>query len=407
MVPEGWSEVIVSDVLSRVSKPVAVEQDTYYEEIGIRSHGKGTFYKPPRLGKDIGNKRVFWVEPGCFVVNIVFAWEQAVSKTNEHDRGKIASHRFPMYAPRNGKADIEYITYFFKTLKGKYLLGLASPGGAGRNKTLGQKEFDRLPLCLPPVYEQEKIGEILTTWDRAIETLQCLVENSQAQKKALMQQLLTGIQRFPGFGADWQEFSLGDLGNTYGGLTGKNKDDFGTGRPFIPYKNIFANSRIDPTWLDLVHIQPGEKQNEVRFGDIFFTTSSETPDEVGMASVLLEEMEDVYLNSFCFGFRLNDFETLLPNFAQHILRGQQVRRLIYPLAQGATRYNLSKKQLMKVRLLLPSLEEQELISSVLSVADKEIAALGQRLHCFKQEKRALMQQLLTGKRRVKVKKEAA
>lgn len=149
-------------------------------------------------------------------------------------------------------------------------------------------------------------------------------------------------------------------------------------------------------------MKEGESQSLTQFGDFFFTTSSETPDEVGMSSVLLDQVDEVYLNSFCFGFRLFDFKSLLPEFARYLLRSENIRSEIAVLGQGATRYNLSKKQLMKLELVLPNINEQKKIATILSTADQEIASLQQKLDALKQEKKALMQQLLTGKRRVKV-----
>ena len=101
MIPEKWRFVPFAEILTRVRNPVSVNNDTSYREIGIRSHGKGIFYKNPKTGEELGNKSVFWIEPECFVVNIVFAWEQAVAKTTIQEKGMIASHRFPMYKPKS------------------------------------------------------------------------------------------------------------------------------------------------------------------------------------------------------------------------------------------------------------------------------------------------------------------
>lgn len=239
-----------------------------------------------------------------------------------------------------------------------------------------------------------------------------LLTNSQQQKKALMQQLLTGKKRLLDenggrFSGEWEYTIFGDLGDTYTGLTGKTKEDFGAGKPYIPYINIFKNSRIDTQSLEYVQVHDDERQSVVKYGDIFFTTSSETPDEVGMSSVLLDEVGEVFLNSFCFGFRLNNFETLIPEFARYLFRSEHVRRQISTLGQGATRYNLSKLQLIKLELNHPCVEEQQKIAAVLSSADAEIATLERKLTCLKDEKKALMQQLLTGKRRVTVDVDAA
>lgn len=260
---------------------------------------------------------------------------------------------------------------------------------------------------IPPLLEQKKIAQILSTWDKAIAVTEKLLANSQKQKKALMQQLLTGRKRLRDengvrFSGEWEYTIFGNLGDTYTGLTGKTKEDFGAGKPYIPYINIFKNSRIDIQNLEYVQVNDDERQSVVKYGDIFFTTSSETPEEVGMSSVLLEEVSEVFLNSFCFGFRLNNFETLIPKYARYLFRSEHVRRQISTLGQGATRYNLSKRQLIKLELKLPCVEEQQKIAAVLSAADAEISTLEKKLACLKDEKKALMQQLLTGKRRVKV-----
>lgn len=185
----------VSQVVSKIRNGFTPKPDVLYQEIGIRSHAKGIFHKEPVTGKSLGNKSVFWIEPDCFVVNIVFAWEQAVAKTTETEVGMIASHRFPMYKPKEGILDLDYLLYFFKSAKGKNLLELASPGGAGRNKTLGQSEFLKLKIPVPPIEEQKKIVRLLNAADKEIELQKQKIEAIKLQKKGLMQQLLTGKKR--------------------------------------------------------------------------------------------------------------------------------------------------------------------------------------------------------------------
>jgi len=195
---------------------------------------------------------------------------------------------------------------------------------------------------------------------------------------------------------DWGVKKLGELGVTYNGLTGKTKEDFGFGMPYIPYKNIFKNSSIDPEYLDFVQVSPDENQNTCKYGDIFFTTSSETAEEVGMSSVLLKEIPETYLNSFCFGFRLTDFHTLIPDYARYLLRGDDTRKILNVLAQGYTRYNLSKTNLLERLLLkIPPLSEQSKIASILSTVDDKIDSINQRIEETRKLKQGLMQQLLT------------
>ncbi|MCU4408639.1 restriction endonuclease subunit S [Acinetobacter junii] len=304
----------------------------------------------------------------------------------------------------NPKKANPYFIYAYLRKNEHYVKSFAS---GSTTKTITKDDVRRLKIFMPPLQEQNKIAQILSTWDQAISVTEKLLENSQQQKKALMQQLLMGKKRLldengVNFSEGWNEYSLGNLGNTFTGLTGKTKDDFGSGVPYITYMNIFKNSRIDINQVDYVVVKEDENQNSVRYGDIFFTTSSETAEEVGMSSVLLEEVERLYLNSFCFGFRLNNFKVLLPQFAAYILRSSNIRKQISILGQGATRYNLSKNQLMKLILKLPTIAEQKKIAEILTLSDQEIKTLQKKLDCLKQEKKALMQQLLTGKKRVKV-----
>ena len=113
--PKGWKDIELGDALKRIKRPVELDPSMMYREIGIRSHGKGIFHKEERTGESIGEKSVFWVESDCFVVNIVFAWEQAIAKTTANEKGMIASHRFPMYKPARDMLDLDYLVYFFQS----------------------------------------------------------------------------------------------------------------------------------------------------------------------------------------------------------------------------------------------------------------------------------------------------
>lgn len=158
-IPEEWEVVPIGNVVEQVRQPVTVQPAVTYREIGVRSHGKGVFHKEPVTGRELGNKRVFWVEPGCIVLNIVFAWERAVAWTSEAEGGMIASHRFPMFKPRVHLADLRFLTHFLQSHAGNQALRSVSPGGAGRNKTLNQSAFLKLHVPLPSLQEQRAIGE--------------------------------------------------------------------------------------------------------------------------------------------------------------------------------------------------------------------------------------------------------
>ena len=196
----------------------------------------------------------------------------------------------------------------------------------------------------------------------------------------------------------WKKKKLGNLGYTYSGLSNKTIDDFGSGEYFIPYMNIYKNSIIKTDKFEQVKIGLNEHQNQVQCGDVFFTTSSETPDEVGLTSVLIDKIDKpLYLNSFCFGFRLNDNNEFDNKFLAYLLRGENIRSQISKMAQGSTRYNLSKTQLLdKLNLYYPEdIKEQSSIADILSTCDEVIEKTEETIEKYKQIKAGMMQDLFT------------
>ena len=180
------------------------------------------------------------------------------------------------------------------------------------------------------------------------------------------------------FDFSWEQRKLGDIGETYTGLSGKTKADFGHGQArFVTYMNVFSNPISNPEMTEPIEIDP--KQNEVEVGDVLFTTSSETPEEVGMSSVLLEKRGKTYLNSFCFGFRPS--EKIDSYYLAYMLRSESAREKIILLAQGISRYNISKNKVMEIAVSLPSLDEQKLIGQCFRQLD-HLITLHQRKCVF-------------------------
>ena len=160
---------------------------------------------------------------------------------------------------------------------------------------------------------------------------------------------------------------LGEIGSFYGGLTGKSKEDFKDGNAvFITYMNVYSNIELKTDVVDRVRVGDNEKQNKVQYGDVLFTGSSETPDECGMSSVLTTRTdEDLYLNSFCFGYRFCNPNMFLPGFTKHLFRSDELRKQITRTASGVTRFNVSKKKMEGVTVPIPPLEIQREIVRVL------------------------------------------
>ena len=248
-------------------------------------------------------------------------------------------------------------------------------------------------------HEQARIAAALSSIDNLISSLTKLIEKKQNVKTATMQQLLSGKKRLDGFTEPWIETEIGKLGRSYSGLSGKSANDFGHGTAkYITFLNVLNNPKIDSSIFEKVDIHEGESQNKVNKGDLLFNTSSETPEEVGICSAMLEDIDDLYLNSFCFGFRPN--EDLDPLFMSYWFRGIEGRNLMTTLAQGSTRYNLSKDNMMKSITKIPSKAEQVAIATILDDIDVEIHTIKQKRAKYEAIKKGMMQELLTGRIRL-------
>lgn len=205
--------------------------------------------------------------------------------------------------------------------------------------------------------------------------------------------------RFAGYTEPWEQKKLGDVGETYTGLSGKAKEDFGHGEgKFITYVNVFNNPLTDLYGLDSVEID--DKQRRVQYGDVLFTTSSETPEDVGLSSVWLGKEDNVYLNSFCFGYRpKKDIFDLY--YLAFVLRSFSVRREFMLLAQGISRFNISKTKVMDMSINVPSLPEQTAIGSFFQNIDQLISLQQRKLEVLKEQKKTYLKLLFPAKGQTK------
>lgn len=265
-----------------------------------------------------------------------------------------------------------------------------------------RRDFDCLKIGIPnSVAEQKAIAEALSDVDALIDSLEALLTKKRNIKTGAMQELLTGRTRLSGFSDDWKEVRLGDIGYIFGGLTGKSSEDFGTGNAnYITFMNVISNVVSKESGVEKVSVGAGEHQSAVLPGDVLFNGSSETPEEVGFGSVVPEALAGTYLNSFCFGFRPDEDSDLDSKFFAYLTRSSLGRGIIRPMAQGSTRYNLAKTNLLNGHFPRPPINEQKAIASVLSDMDDEIEALEKRLAKTRDLKQGMAQELLTGRTRL-------
>lgn len=244
--------------------------------------------------------------------------------------------------------------------------------------------------------EQDKIANMLKELDNLITLHQSKYDKLVNVKKALLEKMFpkdgknVPEVRFKGYTDTWKQRKLGEIGTTFTGLSGKTKEDFGHGSAkFVTYMNVFKNPIMNKEELEPIEIDI--KQNQIKAGDVFFTTSSETPDEVGMSSVCVDNTENVYLNSFCFGYR--PLEKIDAYYFAYMLRSKTIREKFILLAQGISRYNISKIQAMEIEIPLPNLEEQKLIGRYFKDLDNLKTLHQHKLNKLQNMKKSLLNKM--------------
>ena len=251
--------------------------------------------------------------------------------------------------------------------------------------SLSKDTIEKIKINIPGLEEQNKIAKLMFVLDERIATQNKIIDKLQSLIKGLNDFLYTQ------YGGEVLT-SFAELGTSYSGLSGKSAQDFGSGKPFITYLNVYSNNVIKENDFQYVPIKDDEKQNVVKYGDVLFTLSSETPEEVGVGSVYLGK-EKVYLNSFCFGIHITNTEVAFPPYLSYYVSLTAFRKFTYPYAQGSTRFNLCKADFEKASIKLPTLADQKRIYSVLGHIDCKIETERQMLNLYNSQKQYLLRQM--------------
>lgn len=278
--------------------------------------------------------------------------------------------------PNNNRLNNRYL-YFL--LKNSEQILMQSKHGAGI-PGLNRDKVKNLIVPVPPLPVQEEIVRILDRFAEYAASLQAELQARQEQYEYYRNKLLTFTKIGGGTqSVTWMKMS--EIGDFYGGLSGKSKSDFENGNSqYATYMNVYKNLALNIHTNDMVKIANGEKQNTIQYGDVLFTGSSETPDECGMSSVVTEEVsEPIYLNSFCFGFRPYDKSLFFPDYLKHLLRSKAMRAEITKTANGVTRFNVSKKLMGKILLPIPPYKEQIRLATILDKFETLVNDLSQGL----------------------------
>lgn len=183
-IPLGWEMRKLRRILTQKKRPVEVQQDSDYQEIGLRSWGRGIFHKDSVKGSLLEEKSIYRIEPGDFVLNIVFAWEGAVAIASEQERGMVGSHRFPTFLVSD-EVDPEYLLMVLQIEQGRWLMEVNSPGAAGRNKTIRLNQFLDEEIPLPPLSIQRELVCRVREEEKRLATLKSRLDEAINRLKEL------------------------------------------------------------------------------------------------------------------------------------------------------------------------------------------------------------------------------
>jgi len=341
-------------------------------------------------------------------------------------RGMILAHSFPVARAERALAfnqdikalvvrdsiDSDYLLWWLQAHKSA-LLSITTESTHGTRRLPSETLFAQ-KIALPSLSEQKSIAEVLSNADALIEILEQLIAKKRLLKKGVMQKLLTGRRRLRGFAnatigykqtevgvipEDWAVTPMAELFTFQNGVNA-DKAAYGKGIPFINVLEVITHSTLTETKIPgRISLSPqASSAFRVQTGDLLFNRTSETQEEVGLASVYTDNREVVF-GGFVIRARPRD-GSLDPMFSSYALRSSAIRRQIVSRGQGAVRANIGQQELSKVQVFVPSLPEQEAIAAILSAMDAEIALLEAQLAKYRQLKQGMMQKLLTGRIRL-------
>ena len=378
---KDWEQRKLGDVFEQTSNLVNPKEDEI--ELWSLTVEDGLTKKSDRYNREFLVKKddnFKEVRPGDIVYNPMNMTLGAVGYNGMAKSVAVSGYYTTMVAKEN--YDTYYINTWLKSPQAIRLYRTYATGSLIEKQRVQFPTLSIIPVTFPKYEEQTKIGSYFHSLDHLITLHQRKCEQTKNLKKYMLQKMFpqNGAKvpeiRFNGFTHDWEQRKLGDMGSTYTGLSGRTKEDFGHGdAKFITYMNVFSNPVANLDMTESVEID--SKQNCVKAGDVFFTTSSETPEEVGMSCVMPENADNIYLNSFCFGYRPTEKFDL--NYLAYVLRAESFRKEMTFLAQGISRYNISKNKVMEVEISIPSLDEQSRVGQYFSDLD-HLITLHQRQH---------------------------
>jgi type I restriction enzyme, S subunit len=404
VIPEDWNVQSLRQISPRQSVGLVINPSTYFDEFGS---------VPMLVGSNVEENSIDWEGARRITVDSnerlhaskIFSEDLVTVRVGKPGVTAVVpaewsgSNCASMMIIRGDKSfSSRWLCYVMNSSIGRRQIESVQYGTAQKQFNISDAINFRYPV--PPLPEQTAIAKVLSETDALIGTLETLIDKKCAIKQGATQELLSGRRRLPGFSSAWTPWTLGDLLTFKNGLN-KGKSYFGYGTPIVNYMDVFESPRLFSASLTgRVSLSPSELRNfEVRQGDVFFTRTSETQDEIGMAAVMIDEPDQTAFSGFVLRGRPKT-DRLDSNFAAYYLRSSAVRQQIVSKASYTTRALTNGRILSNVDITLPDKDEQAAIASILCDMDSEIAALERKLGKVQKFKQGMMRELLTGRVRL-------
>lgn len=390
-----WEEKQIGKILSETKRPIVLEDNQQYELVTVKRRNGGVVSRGYLRGREILVKNYSQLQTGDFLISKRQVVHGATGIVPAELNKAIVSNEY-LVAVGNNEIATEFLTILssLPDMRKKYFL--SSYGVDIEKLFFDVEDWKKRSITIPKPTEQTQIVGYFRELDSLIWLHQRKHEKLVTLKKSMLQKMFpqagatTPEIRFKGFSTPWDLFEIEKIGQPYAGLFGKNKNDFGKGEGrFVTYMGVFGNAVSNLSMTGVIGVD--KNQNEVKRGDVLFTISSETPNEVGMSSVWSEDMKNVYLNSFCFGFR--PIPSLHSDFLAYVFRSNGFREKVCLLAQGISRYNISKTKVMKIPIKIPNPKEQQKIGTYFRQLDDLISKHAIQLEKLKQLKSACLEKM--------------
>ncbi|QTA84850.1 restriction endonuclease subunit S [Desulfonema magnum] len=414
IIPKDWKLVPLGALINPVIRTETVLAKKEYKLVGVRWYLEGVHIHNVQTGSEIKTTSLSRVEKDDIIYNKMWTSKAAFAIANENHHGAYGSTEYPQFRAKPKVLNVHFLKYVYHLPRFLYDAKTLCRGTTGRIR-LNPKDFLKIEIPLPSLPEQKKIAEILGTWDNAIELTGKLIQAKTRRKKGLMQQLLTGKKRFGEFvkRKGYKKSKVGKIPKEWGlrhlekcaevlfSNVDKKADKKEKQVLLCNYTDVYYNDYITQN-LDFMQATAKVKEIEkysLKKGDVIITKDSETPDDIAVPAFVSEKLKNV-LCGYHLALIRPDRKVLLGEYLSKLFQLQIYRYYFFTLANGVTRFGLTTQATLQSLIPLPSIAEQKKIAAILTACDKEIDLLSQKLEALKQQKKGLMQKLLTGEIRV-------